>query len=843
MDHEQSDLADEVVGYLRDSVSVNLVGVRSSGRSRIAESAAGRLRDAGYSVLTIAGVAALRDRPLAVLAVAGVSIQPGAVASTISAAVDALSDALAPHRSVIVIDDADDLDAVSAGAVVAAHARRRFPVLSVTRQDGRRQPTSRTLTAEIQPGVRVDVGPLTFEQLHRMVHRRLPGPVDSAVVGRIATLSGGLPGLVRAILDTATRSRAIVHDGAMWRTQSDLWNGRLAQVAERQLTDLTDEELDAVTALSLTGVIALSEARQRVSPALLERLDDVGVLQPGLTPSGPVVGVFPPLLAEFLRRNGGRLRNLDLPGDRALATDTPHIGARHLTNTNSAILNRRIAEHWAAEVETLRATWQSAPDPSSAVPLLSALVASSAEPSEIERVLLATPTAGADPRWRAELVAWRAVYRTFVLRDFGGAREILREGTAVQPAFATYLKAIEGLLQFRVERVPPVEGLDQPAPGQEQAGIEGQESLRIAVLLASGATEDADAALARFAPTHAFFARIRRGWLGLERVLHGRFAEGVDWALRAMVESEEEIELGEIRSHAYVAALGLMYDGRLSEMEALLEPVLTLTGPTPLHLDYEVGLLTLTALAAGWRGRMDFARSLAAQADASSHVAGPFPAMAGHASALFADGPEPAAADVEALWRVIDERLEMGYVVAAVTEAASAVEVLPDPRRCAAVAARAQQTQSPLLRAVGRYVDAAGRADPDALGACVAELQTIGARLHAVRAAVTRALVVRRRGDIDAAARLAEEAWGLAASTGLGYPGLFTRLGRAVGLSQREREIAELLANGRGPQEIAAELGLSVRTVENHLFASYRKVGVEKREDLLRAVTTWATPA
>lgn len=843
MDHEQSDLADEVVGYLRDSVSVNLVGVRSSGRSRIAEEASRRLREDGYSVLTVAGVAALRDRPLAVLAVAGVAIQPGAVASTISAAVDALCAVLAPYRSVLIIDDADDLDSVTAGAVVAAHARQRFPVLSVTRPDGTRHPTSRTLTAEIQPGVRVDVGPLSFEQLHWMVHRRLPGPVDSAVVGRIATLSGGLPGLVRAILDTATRSGAIAHDGAMWRNQGDLWNGRLAQVAERQLADLSDEEVDAVTALSLAGVVPLSEARQRVAPGLVERLDERGVLHPGLAPSGPVVGVFPPLLAEYLRHKGGRLRSFDLPGDRRPVTEAPRIVATHMTNASSAIANRRVAEHWAAEVASLRATWQSSPGPSTAVPLLSALVASSAEPSEVERVILATPTTQGDPRWRAELIAWRATYGTFVLGDLGAARKILREGEIVLPSFAGYLQAIEGMLEFRVERVPSINGLGSPAPGQDAAGVEGREGLRIAVLLAAGATQDADAAVRQYAPTHWLLARSARGWMGMARVLHGQLTEGVDWALRAMVEAEEEVDLGEVRVHAYVAALGLIYNGRLSEMEALLEPVLTLTGSTPLHLDYEVGLLTLTAMAAGWRGRLEFARSLAAQADALAAVAGPFPAMAGRAAILLADPAELDPVEVEAFWRVIEERLEMGYVVAAITEAASAVEVMVDPRRCAAVAARARETQSPLLQAVGRYVDAAGRSDPDALGTCVSELQAIGARLHAVRAAVTRALVVRQRGDVDEAARLAEEAWQLATSVGLGYPGLFRRLGRAVGLSQREREIAALLAEGRGPQEIASELSLSVRTVENHLFASYRKLGVEKREDLLRAVTTWATPA
>lgn len=43
-------------------------------------------------------------------------------------------------------------------------------------------------------------------------------------------------------------------------------------------------------------------------------------------------------------------------------------------------------------------------------------------------------------------------------------------------------------------------------------------------------------------------------------------------------------------------------------------------------------------------------------------------------------------------------------------------------------------------------------------------------------------------------------------------------------LTEREREILELLAEGHRPQTIAAELGLSVLTVRNHVRAILRKL-------------------
>ncbi len=50
-----------------------------------------------------------------------------------------------------------------------------------------------------------------------------------------------------------------------------------------------------------------------------------------------------------------------------------------------------------------------------------------------------------------------------------------------------------------------------------------------------------------------------------------------------------------------------------------------------------------------------------------------------------------------------------------------------------------------------------------------------------------------------------------------------------TGLSAREREVLELVAQGRGNDEIAAVLVLSVRTVERHLSNAYAKLGLTGR--------------
>jgi DNA-binding CsgD family transcriptional regulator len=66
---------------------------------------------------------------------------------------------------------------------------------------------------------------------------------------------------------------------------------------------------------------------------------------------------------------------------------------------------------------------------------------------------------------------------------------------------------------------------------------------------------------------------------------------------------------------------------------------------------------------------------------------------------------------------------------------------------------------------------------------------------------------------------------------------LLSQLGDAPTLTRREREIAGLAARGRSDAEIAAELGVSVRTVESHLHRAYAKLGVTSRHELAAVVS------
>jgi DNA-binding NarL/FixJ family response regulator len=55
-------------------------------------------------------------------------------------------------------------------------------------------------------------------------------------------------------------------------------------------------------------------------------------------------------------------------------------------------------------------------------------------------------------------------------------------------------------------------------------------------------------------------------------------------------------------------------------------------------------------------------------------------------------------------------------------------------------------------------------------------------------------------------------------------------------LTPSQRRVAALAANGRSNKEIAAELVLSVRTVENMLARVYASLGIRSRGELADAL-------
>ena len=113
------------------------------------------------------------------------------------------------------------------------------------------------------------------------------------------------------------------------------------------------------------------------------------------------------------------------------------------------------------------------------------------------------------------------------------------------------------------------------------------------------------------------------------------------------------------------------------------------------------------------------------------------------------------------------------------------------------------------------------------------ELAAIGTLVYAMEAAADAATVFLAGGRTDSARRAAARARELhVPGQGTLAPAIDGLGPEALGLTVREAQIVELVRRGFSNAEIAAELVLSVRTVETYVYRAMHKRGVSNRRDL-----------
>jgi DNA-binding NarL/FixJ family response regulator len=99
----------------------------------------------------------------------------------------------------------------------------------------------------------------------------------------------------------------------------------------------------------------------------------------------------------------------------------------------------------------------------------------------------------------------------------------------------------------------------------------------------------------------------------------------------------------------------------------------------------------------------------------------------------------------------------------------------------------------------------------------------------------------REAGEAIGMARVSEQAAALQAQIGLPrprdaveetpVPSAPPAVGAPDGLTEREVEVLQLLAEGQTNREIADTLVLSIRTVDHHIAKIYRKIDARRRAD------------
>jgi DNA-binding CsgD family transcriptional regulator len=159
------------------------------------------------------------------------------------------------------------------------------------------------------------------------------------------------------------------------------------------------------------------------------------------------------------------------------------------------------------------------------------------------------------------------------------------------------------------------------------------------------------------------------------------------------------------------------------------------------------------------------------------------------------------------------------------------------PRVTARLTALSQVCEGALVAAWAAHARAAAEGRADSLVAVTDQFEEMGALLFAAEAAMEACHAHQRHGAPRAAAALRARAATLVEQCEDPRTPALVTADAVVPLTRREREIAELAARAVPSKEIARRLGLSVRTVNNHLQRVYTKLGVSSRIDLDEALS------
>jgi DNA-binding CsgD family transcriptional regulator len=838
-----------------------LGGAAGIGKSRLLREGLAALDSDRLSVWIATANAATAGLPLGGLSQVLPAEQPAAAspAGLLRWAVDAMHRQAAGRPIVLAIDDAHLLDPLSATLVYYV-ARTEHATILATVRTGEPVPDPIRALWTDDLVERVELGPLTKSETADLLSQVLGGPVDSASVDRLWQLSQGNALLLRELVISARSSGDISSSYGVWR-----WTGRfelaptLTEVIDARIGQLTPEVrtvlelvafgepigLPLVVRATAAAAVEIAEERQLIRVVRDDRRVNVWLAHPLY---GEVVRKRCPVtrfrrllaeLADLVEEVGARRReDLLRVAVWRLDSDTAHDPVQLLQACGQAFASYDIplAVRLARAALSAGAGFES-------VELLGTLLMFADQPAESLAVLDSATDLISNDQQRSRWLGMRAIVTYWGLTDECTVEQLAKEGPAlVDPAAREWVRAVESIMRLHHGEHPMAQELaqtvlDSPASG---AGARALAASSLAHLEA-----------ARGAPMQTL------------RAMDAVDADAPRWRAETPY-IQLAVELA--RGTATIIAGDLAVADRMvaAEFAGLAEA-------GDLHLGS--GYVTLIrAQAARMRGQLRDAARYAGQAAATLASSNIYAALANaeraHVAALSGEHALAAEAIAEAdrthkpTMDILYPWLEQarGWVAICSGDVRTGVDVLHrlvDRLRADGFAghelhilhdlvrlgragevvdrlARLSATvEGPLAPLMAWHARSAAESDGAGLLTVAEEFADLGLTLYAAEAAAAAIPLLR-------AARAAQTA---AASE------LLTMLvARCDGaqvhtlavpqptLTTRERQIARLAAAGVPSKEIADQLYLSARTVDNHLLRVYAKLGVAGRAELAAAL-------
>ncbi len=758
-------------------------------------------------------------------------------------------------RLVTVADDVPLLDAASV-ALLSYLATQGTIFLIATVRAG--EPIPDLFLDLMRAGrlERADLADLSAASLDTLLHLALGGPMEAGAEQEFWKVTRGNPLYVRELVLGGLESGALVERAGVWHLEDRLPStNRLLDLVEQRIGDLSAEARSVVQLLALCEPLELGYLEAAVSSAVLEPLERAGLV----TVAAGQMRLTHPLHGEVVRAAMPRLRARAI-----LLAQADRLEALNPAPGPAAL---RIAV-WRLDAG-------GRPDP--AILVHGAHLARYAHDFRLARRLIeAVPDGQLDAA--GALLLGEALYE---LGDFDASDRVL--------AFGQGLASSEHVaLRLAVTRAKNAHwGMCQPeaalainaaarAVVESRPLVEELVADEASIWMFSGHPDRAMAVLEQIAGSDRRTRVIRAIVEAVALATTGRTADAVAVAEAGFADHTalgDELAVAHPATHIINQVFALTEAGRLAEAEHMARAGAEIVASyrVPIAQIWFAANLGRVAIL---QGRVATARRYYAEAAGlaqANRFAGPRRlALSGvalaHAMLGEADAAGRALAERAAVppfgflepeqqladaWTAVASRQPTEateHFLGAAGQASSSGHrtaeswILHDLMRTtrkdtsARIRELADACDSPLVSARARHAVAARARDGKELARAAGDLEALGAMLLAAEAASGAAEAFGRAGDQRAAkAALRRSAALAAACEGAATPGLF-RAPAAVQLSEREREIAGLAAEGTASKDIAERLHLSVRTVDNHLQHVYTKLDVASRGDLARAL-------
>jgi len=848
-DEELRGVVDTVLGDAHQGVLI--AGNAGVGKTRLAREAATDLAARGWAVRRVAGTTAGRSIVMGPFARWATSAGTSRSAQ-LAEVVNGLKSEAGGAPLLVVADDVQWLDELSALVLHQLVVHELANVILTLRSGESASDTVFAMWKDDHLS-RLDLRPLIRPESDRLVQRALTGRVPADFLDRVWRLTAGNALFLRHLVEQEQTSRRLTADGDAWRWVSGpVATPSLVDLVKLQIGDVPTELRDVVDLVAVAEPIEWSCLSTLVASELIEAAAERGLIE--VSPDGALIRAGHPLYTEVRWEECGplrlrKLRSVVVKAMLAQRTGPPadplRLGTLWLDSDLdpdpdifAAAAQCACARLDLAAAERLaRAALATDPNDDARM-LLAYVLYLTGDGPEVETLLsnveTSYPTTGF-----INAVTLRAANRLWVLREPVEARDIVERALGNSQGDTSHVLRVFHAFQEALAGQPAAARRDVEAADLSRLDPFGQVLGRCAETLAAGD-------------------------MGHVRDASASAAAGYAVIEQAPQDSIHELGLAELHAHAQLlagyldaaAATADLHYLRCADVPGLTRAMaLAMVGATALGRgDLPRALRHLDAGGAEaddsdingtfYRFRVTHVETLARAGRVRAAVALLDSTTVGrHAAYEYVDPAyQLARAWVAAARGRIDEARNICCRAAELARErgqwAREVLCLQTAVQFGFTAAEERLTtltglvEGPRAQLATRYAAALAAADGVALDASSVEYELMGDRLVAADAAAQAAATHRLAGRRGSALTASSRAQQLARQCGGADSPALHSSRIALPLTQREHEIALLVATGMSNREIAIATSLSVRTVEGHVFRATVKAGVSGRSEL-----------